>query len=84
MKNTSSLLAFLHGKIIAQAPIKDMVDEGIDTILMIGLLVCVGGIVLAAFQLFKGQIEHALYIVLASILMGGGGLIARSIFETFK
>lgn len=84
MKNTSSLLAFLNGEIIAQAKLETMVDEGINTILLIGLLLCVGGIIVAAFQLFKGNIEHALYIVLGSILMGGGGFIARSIFETFK
>lgn len=84
MQSIITILAIFDWHILAQADLDMLTDEGVDTVLQFALMLCVGGIILAAYNLMLGNISHAIHIILGSLLMGGGGYVARAAFEMFE
>jgi hypothetical protein len=66
--------------ILAQADLQSLADSGTSQIMIFALVVCVGGIVASGFQLMRGEILHAVYILIGALVIGGAVPIAKAFF----
>jgi len=67
--------------ILAQADLKVLVDGGTSQIMSFALIICVCGIIGSGFQLMRGEILHAVYILLGALSIGGAVAIAKAFFS---
>lgn len=70
--------------ILAQAELDPLKEKGISTIMVFALLLCVGGLIFAGYNLLRGNIEFAIHAVLGALLIGASGYIATKMIETFS
>lgn len=66
--------------LLAQADLKTLADNGTSQIMVFALVVCVCGIIGSGFQLMRGEILHAVYILLGALFIGGSVAIAKAFF----
>ncbi len=75
--NTISTITF-H---LAQAELDTVIQEGTTQIMAFALVIAIGGIIGAGFQLMRGEILHAIYILLGALSIGGSVAIANAFFS---
>jgi hypothetical protein len=67
--------------ILAQADLQTLADSGTSQIMIFALVVCVCGIIASGFQLMRGEILHAVYILLGALVIGGAVAISKAFFS---
>lgn len=66
--------------LLAQITMEELTEDGIKKIMVFALVICICGIIASGFQLMAGNMIQALYILLASLLIGGAPVIAKAFF----
>lgn len=65
---------------LAQAELDSVIKDGTTQIMAVALVICICGIIASGFQLMKGEITYAIYILLGSLTIGGSVAIANAFF----
>lgn len=65
---------------LAQAELDSVIKDGTTQIMAVALVICICGIITSGFQLMKGEITYAIYILLGSLTIGGSVAIANAFF----
>jgi len=84
MEQLITTLALLDWHILAQAQIDTFTDKSLSTLTKFSLVICVAGLILAGFNLIRGQVEFAVYAALGSLIIGASAVFAKAIFALFE
>ena len=75
------LLALLEVNLLAQVTMEELKDEGLDKLMIVALIIAVGGIIIGGFQIARGEIAHAIFVIIGSLVIAGAVPIANALFE---
>lgn len=73
-----NLFNLFDSALLSQIDLRTVADEGVSKLMIIAVVIAVGGIIAAGFQLMAGSILNAVYILLGSLLIGAAPVVASS------
>lgn len=80
----TSIASLFNLSSLAQVPLDDLVDKGVNYINTFCLLIAVIGIAYGGYQVTRGSIEQGLLAICGAIIIGASPVIASQIFEFAK